>query len=201
MNERPVKRKMYDAQPAWMLSDKDETANVGAVRRLLSRPGLRPERLFEFFGGLGRVTRMAMEVFPGVPIETWDMDDRCCEELRSIGGGVEVRTGDSLSDLVVTERSGVLMDFNVWTVLKARTVYADVMDRVMAARPRWVQVTDSALSKLHLNYASYGAAAGTWDSYREVLREWARAKGWVLVGEERAHHKTVMVLFKPVGKK
>lgn len=191
---------MKDDQPAWKLSVKDETRNGEAVKTLLSRSAPAPKRIVEFFGGIGGVTRVAREMYPCTPLITWDKDDRCVETLREIEG-VEVIQGDSLEEALVKEGDGVLMDFNLWTLLRARSVYKGVMERVFASRPTWVQVADSSLGKLHLNYASYGLESKDPEGYYGEVKKWVRELGFALVDREKAHHKTVMLLFLPIAKK
>lgn len=189
---------MKDSQPAWQLPDKEESSNVDAVIRLLSDRAPRPTKLYEFFGGLGGVTKAVMKLYPGVPIQTWDADERCYETLKAIEG-VEAIWSDSLIACRPTPGSGVLMDFNLWTILRAEDQYERVMQRVFSSGAAWVQLADSALGKLHLNFKAYGLEDSSWESYRGAVKEWARSKGWVLAGSEQSHHKTVMLLFRPLA--
>ena len=190
--------KMLDSQPAWMLKAKDETNNVEAVRRLIAKAP-RPTRLLEYFGGLGGVTRIALETFPGTPIQTWDADKTCVECLRAIEG-IEVKQGDSLSKAEPKKGDGILMDFNLWTLLRAKTKYRGVMRQVFGSGAKWVQVADSSSAKLHINFRSYGCLSSDWDEYVGQVKGWAMGMGWALVGQERSHFKTVMFLFRPLTK-
>lgn len=187
---------MKDSQPAWALSDKDETNNGGAVERLITRSAPKPKRLLEFFAGLGGVTKRIKALYPDLPFEAWDTDSRCVQELSKIPG-VTVVQGDSLDNCWAEEGDGVLMDFNLWTLRKAKGQYFSDMRRIFSAKPAWVQVADSSSGKLHLNYKSYGMKTSAWEEYSQLVDEWVRGLGYHLADQERSHHKTVMLLFLP----
>ena len=176
------------------LTEKDENANGVAVTRLLEQVAA-PDRIFEFFGGLGAMTATARFLFPTSKIESWDLDPRCAELIRERVPGIDVICGDSINQLVPTSGSGVLMDWNVWTLQRANGQYARVMERVFAAKPLWIQVADSSMSKFHINKRSYGVE--TEAEYWQAIDAWARRYGYRLSAKERAHWKTWMLMFEP----
>ncbi len=185
---------MKDSLPAWALKNRDETCNIKAVVALLKRSAPQPKRLLEFFGGIGGVTKAVRKLYPKTPLETWDMDDRCVKLLSQVPE-VEVVQGDSVTDCTPRKGDGVLMDFNVWTVLRAKSVYVELMNRVFRADPLWVQLADSSAGKIHMNYESYGMTSNNWNEYADKLREWVEEFGYELRGWEESHHNTTMLLF------
>jgi len=120
-----------DSQPAWQLRDKDELNKAAAVRELLLKnPDIRPRKVYEFFGGLGGVTREVRDLYPEAQIHSWDMDPVCAEKLLGLGlSRHAVTCGDSLNNCYPSEDSLILMDFNLWTLHRAKTKYKSIKIR------------------------------------------------------------------------
>lgn len=191
--------KMSDSSPAWQIKPRDEVANAEILRRLFD--GLKaPKRVVEFFGGLGKTTKVIRQMWPQVPIQSWDLDSTCIRFLKKVER-CEVIQGDSLSDCVVNPGDGVLMDFNLWTVKRAEGNYADVMKRTFEARPAWVEVADSAMGKMHINFASYGLAKASRIDYIHLVSNWVVQYGYRLGRYEVNHVRTMTFLFVPSAQK
>lgn len=194
--------RMREDQPAWMLRDTDERANVAAVLDLLGKVRApRTKVLREFFGGIGGVTTAALRHFPSVRVETWDLDAKCLVmiqqrlEREGLLDRADIRQGDSLANLVVRPGDGVLADFNRLTLLKARGVYREALDRMFGAKADWVQLADAAVSKLHLNFPAYGLARPSHDDYVSAWADYVRATyRYTLVGAS-GHTRATMLMF------
>lgn len=116
--------------------------------------------VLELFGGVGLFGSQARERFPLSCHELWEASEPCAEVLRENLPLARVVVTDSMKREVPPDFSLVSADFNSFTALKwyRDRDYKDVMDRVFHSGAEWVQLTDSAVSKLHLNKRSYEKA-------------------------------------------
>jgi len=89
--------------------------------------------------------------------EAWDMSQQCCELLRGKNPGCCVRNVNSFKTGVPLGFDLVSCDFNTWTFLKySREVpYYKLTNSVFESGATYVQLADSAVNKLHLNYEAY----------------------------------------------
>lgn len=117
----------------------------------------------ETFGGAGPFRTVAEEegvIGPGTVHESWDFSADCVAHLKERFPGSRVRHLDSFETPVPGGADIISADFNTWTFLKysREKPYRKMTDRLFAAGPEWLQITDSAVNKLHLNFRSYARA-------------------------------------------
>lgn len=125
---------------------------------------VRPETVVDTFAGVGDVGTLVAEKWPGVRIVAWDLGRDCCNEydrrVRETGTVPELTCGPAdFSSLPRRGTEGIILDYNLCTLrdLRNPASFPSILLRAAAARaPEWIEVTDSALSKLHLNYRCYG---------------------------------------------
>lgn len=132
------------------------------------------QSVLETFGGSG-LFRSLLPVEPGKH-ETWDYSEQCCDHLRTRFPGSRVVQADSFVRSIPSGLSLVSADFNTWTPLKCTkdARYAGMTRRLMEAAPKYLQLTDAAVNRLHLNHRSYARAFGVseWSSGEENLVQW-----------------------------
>lgn len=186
---------MQDSMPAWMLRETDENQNILALKRIIQFAP-RPNRILEYFGGMGGMTRVLRSHWMTVPVQTWDHDELCVKHLRSFQyPATDVQEGDSLTLACPQKGDGVSMDFNRLTLLRAQKEYLKPLSRVFNAWPTWVHITDSARSKLHLNYKTYGLENPTMEAYLSRFDEWVNARWPYRIHAFAGHHKATLLLF------
>lgn len=169
-----------------------EEAHIHRCLRALFARQETPWRIVEAFGGVGNITRILIEAFPGVRVVSWDRDPRCVEALKELG--VKAVLGDSVRDLTASEGDGVCLDHNMLTLLRLRGELQPLIERVLSAEPLWVQLNDSAVSKLHLNWKSYGAKSKSLQDYLGAYdREFARF-GYKVTDHEGHARATQIIL-------
>lgn len=139
--------RMTSDRPATHLSERELDTNARAVAWVLEGCPA-PSRIVELFGGTGRVTAAARSRFPGVRIDSWDLDAECCDLIRSKVPDATVTLGSS-SDIPLA--GGVIADYNLMTLLRFPPEAPRYGDEV-----EWASITDSSVTKLHLNFRSYG---------------------------------------------
>lgn len=136
-----------------------------AFRHLLSGMVVPPKAVLELFGGAGVFRTELGRHFPhfrGLHV-SWDHSLKCVEALREKFPASDVRCVDSFTYPIPRAMwSLISADFNTWTFLKYknRKDYADVTARIFLAGADFVQLTDSAVNKLHLNWRAYAREFG-----------------------------------------
>lgn len=117
-------------------------------------------RVHEVFGGYG-VFRGAAErvgvLSPEVEYSVWDHSADCLALYRGRYPNTHVTQGDSFQLDMPWDCSLISADFNTWTPLKwyNRDDYRRLTDRIFGTGAEYVQLTDAAVNKLHLNHRSY----------------------------------------------
>ena len=71
---------------------RDKAKNLNLVKELFDR-AKKPKRILEYFGGVGDKTKLALNKWPGIPVESWDKCPKCIAELKKIKG-VDVVQGE-----------------------------------------------------------------------------------------------------------
>lgn len=180
--------------PAWKLKVSDDQANAGAYAVLLNRAP-KPSRVVELFGGVGLTTGVIRGLWPKVRLDTHDLDTHCIEELRRQGAATNVIQTDSLANAAITKDCGIVADFNLLTLGNYPAQYETAFNRMLGSRlPQWICFTDSAVGKIHLNWARYGLKCPSIALYvkgwNRVLKQW----GYQVIDFIRPHHRA-MVLY------
>lgn len=130
--------------------------------------------VLEVFGGAG-ILRGVLDrqgiIGPETVHEAWDFSEDCVAHLRQRWPGSNVRHVDSFATEVPKHLDLVSADFNSWTVHKffTRPEYWTLTSRIFTANAWYVQLTDAAVSKVHLNRLTYakhfGVPTETVDDY------------------------------------
>lgn len=146
-----------------------------ACRKLFT--GLDIRSLFEPFGGVGIVRSALPDI---VHHETWDMDQGCCDAIQTKFPDSVVRCCDSYkAPLPEGPWDLISLEFNRWTLMSLLIPEsAEFINRVLKLQPRYIELTDSSISKFHLNHPAYsrrfGRDLGTFDQYaKEIARQFS----------------------------
>lgn len=129
--------------------------------RQLFASNFRPfSSVLETFGGAGILRGVFEEqglIAPNTRHEAWDFSEDCVQYLRAKFPHSTVRQVDSFREPIQPGWDLISADFNSWTFLKFKTqqTYAEMTARIFSARPAFVQLTDSAVNKMHLNHVHY----------------------------------------------
>lgn len=161
-----------------------------------------PVWMYEAFGGIGMLTGVFMDAFPGVSIRSAELDGACVEAYATqhYGTRATVYHGDTLDLLGQWLRDtaegaplwdAASLDFNRCTLLDLQKDKNNFQNKVISlavcSRPKWIHVTDSAVGKLHLNWRSYGLRSYI-DRGHALAAYLARVSNW---WEERHGYRIV----------
>jgi hypothetical protein len=123
-------------------------------------------RVLEVFGGVGM---SALLLRKRVKIAEHYLDERdpeCLKQLRALFKdvpGVSVHEVKDWTEVPVPKRvSGVVLDFNSFTALqylRSEKLRA-ALGKIFEAKPAWIVMTDSAISKFHINLPYYKKEEG-----------------------------------------
>jgi hypothetical protein len=112
----------------------------------------------EYFGGVGFCSKLIHEIVKPKQHYIFDIDPFCVAHLKHM-------TRDWVGASVTSDQfqGGIdlhCFDFNMFTFVKfsSKSVENQILDAALIHQPRYIQITDSAVNKLHLNYKSYGLA-------------------------------------------
>ena len=189
---------MKDETPVYRISLKDDLRNRISLCYLIRNISA-PKGVLELFGGRGGFTRAIRQRWPEVPIISYDTDKRCADSLRTIQG-VTVKQRDSVSEAVPEENWGIVADFNLLTLSRAKTHFAPFFNRMLSGNlPSWMIVTDSAPSKLHINYRSYGLSQPDILLYIYAWEQWLTNAGYgqyFVKAFHRPHFRSILLHIK-----
>jgi hypothetical protein len=198
--------------------DRPATERAHEVRCMRALLGHAPrvDFIWEAFGGLGETGSVLRELQPWASVQASELDLDCAEAYNArhgaglSGGNLPCLHTDAMSYFQQhigpkpnAEPWAASLDFNRLTIMDLRgrpsgrwkvELLAAVLDR----RPRWAQVTDSAVRYLHLNWQRYGLRRPRPDSYaRAVSREVEKRWGYVITHHEH-YHAASYYLLEPV---
>ena len=157
------------------------------------------DEVWEAFGGIGATARVLHERFPRAYLRACDLDAQCVACYNALGAelfpltaecefaGMEcfqVDAAEGLSAYQPKGRWGASLDFNRLTLLDLRGRSAgkwkiDLIQKTIDKTPEWIQITDSAVGHLHLNWqTSYGLPNKLLSTYiatfaQEIHRRWS----------------------------
>ena len=161
--------------------------------------------LWEAFGGLAVTAQVLRHRFPEAKQEAVDLDKRCVDEYNSkMNPAARCQLGDALDWLRLNPLpggAGVSLDFNKFTVMdvsgKRNKWKSNLVDLVVKSGPSWVQLTDSAVRYLHLNWSRYGCRDQSLSAYLEVLGRALKEKWGLEIDVKANHHAATYLLLKP----
>jgi hypothetical protein len=187
---------MKDTPPVYKISVQDDYLNRMALVNVVE-DAPQPTRIVDMFGGLGKFCFELIRRFPGVPIVQYEIDDRCVEYLRVFDRpGVTVIQGDALKLFKPQLGDGVVADFNLLTLKRAQNEFREFFFDCFKAQIKWLIVTDSAPSKLHLNYRNYGCKSPSIDEYIYEWSKWVKEWGYRIARFTRAHFRSTLLLIE-----
>ena len=144
-----------------------------------------PRVSLELFGGVGLFLSLVPPEWATQRYYVWDHDNGCVVRLRKDHPHVIAMRVDSFTHPFPMGVKFISADFNSFTLLRWCTVprYRKIMDRIFQSGAEYIQVTDSAINKLHINRSSYEkfwpeAVSGrrcieTIDDYVEAFSDYA----------------------------
>jgi hypothetical protein len=188
---------MKDDSPYWTRHPK-EIAREQACMRAVFRHAREVPMVFEAFGGIGVTAQVLIEAWPGVHIIATDLDAKCVEQYNAHGWAL---ARSQVGDAVVVAKAlyvpggspwGASLDYNKFTIMdlhgrSSGRWKVELLREVMERKPAWVQITDSAIRYLHLNWERYGCDDKGLDAYLAVLGK-ALYEQFGLVLKSEAHH-------------
>jgi hypothetical protein len=159
----------------------------------------------EVFGGFGLMLELLEDmgkVTPATEVVAWDHSPSCIRARRDRWPGHRNVVTDSFT-MSVPPAELVSVDFNTFSPLKAHRVrrYRRLLDGVFGVDPQWVQLTDSAPSKLHMNAVSYrrffGRRVVDVKSYLKACSAWYEAEYGYSVRAAAWHTNAAYCLLSP----
>lgn len=142
-----------------------EQAREGACMEAVFTAAEAVPVIWEAFGGVGLTAGILRAEFPLAKITACEIDAECAAAYNAAGHGECAQIDATKAPLPVDVRWGASLDFNRFTLLDidgraGGRWKTELLDRVWGAQPTWIQITDSAIRYLHLNFSSYGLPAG-----------------------------------------
>jgi len=178
---------MTDKTPYYSRPAKERAREAACMRHVLAGAEA-PDVIVESFGGIGMTAQIMRDFWPGASIYSSDLDTACAQEwnaklqtqnpLRYCDNDDALSVLQKLAPTIQPpQKVGVSLDFNRLTLLDLEKGREDdwrleLIGEVLELRPSWIQVTDSACSKLHLNWRSYGLERPGFIDYINKLDEW-----------------------------
>lgn len=194
--------KMRQDTPYNSRSSTEQARERECVEKIL-RHAEPPKKLYEAFGGIGMLGQLMSERYPLAQIDSYELDDACVAEYRSRNlKNVTVNHEDTRTKFQVqTDFDAASLDFNRFTLLDLRRpegeFQAHILGRVFDKKPKWVHVTDSACSKIHLNWKSYGLSGPDWHEYVQALETAFMVRWGYRVGMFSKHSRAAYFLMVP----
>jgi tRNA A58 N-methylase Trm61 len=171
---------MKDVTPARDIREKDLLANVDMLRNVLKPLGAkRPPKVVEWFTGVGMMTAFLEGWAPAAEVVSFELDEECRRLAAERVALADLRRGDAMKVALAELETGdgAVLDFNLMTLLQAETKHIQFFGSLFSRRPAFATITDSAVSKMHLNFASYGLAKPDWSEYVKKWDAFARKHG------------------------
>lgn len=160
------------------------------------------DTVFEAFSGMGVTSQVLHSRFPRAMMWGCDLDKTCADTFnRKFNPPHFCQHGDVmdvLPQLDLRPPWGASLDFNRFTLLDLRTSRTPwkrkLVEQVVDRRPRWVQITDSAVGHLHLNWGNYGLVGSSLMLYVMALSSELSPLGLRLVGYQW-HSRATYLLY------
>jgi len=155
---------MKDNTPYHLRPKKEIEQEVACMRQIFSQaPPV--QFIYEAFGGIGATAAILRDKFPDAIFHAFDTDQKCCDLYNKSAEGMafcinkDAHVG--LTGLRFDGSTlGAVLDYNRFTMLdlerKEGKWKMDLLNAVMERKPKWVEVTDSAVCYLGTNYKKYG---------------------------------------------
>ena len=123
--------------------------------------------IYEAFGGIGKTAQVLAELFPKVEVLSSETDAQCVKIYNDSRPTKRISCIHTDAQTLLSgirqppNKWGASLDFNRFTLMdlegrREGKWKVDLIAAVMERKPAWIQVTDSAIRYLHLNYERYG---------------------------------------------
>ena len=161
--------------------------------------------IWEAFGGIGVQAEVLRERWPQAFICATELDEECVEEYNRNGWG-ECTLSDCLTWLRLSvmgskQRWGISLDYNRFTILdlwgrrSGWQFKVELLQEVVARRPAWIQLTDTAVHYLRLNWQTYKLPSQELSDYVIALStELERRFGYKVTAYRNRHTSTYLLL-------
>lgn len=174
--------------------------------------------VFEAFGGTGETAQVLRSRVKPDGIRAFDLDAMCVATYNARHGGRAFRAtkGDALAGFRSLSRWrherehwGASLDYNKFTLLSLthpsgpQSWKRELLREVLAQNPTWIELTDSAIRYLHLNFKSYGLRSPTLSSYLARVAEAVNqitASSYTYHIAAAAHHSAASYLLLQRGR-
>lgn len=177
---------MKDDTPYHQRPQSEVDREQNCMRMIFTKAPL-VSHIWESFAGTGVTAEVLRAQFPNAEIEAVDLDGECVETYNKKGYGRAVK-GDALDRLKALPHDmrdwGVSLDYNKFTIFDLRETRSDsehwklrLLHAVIAKRPAWIELTDSACRYLHLNWRNYDLPKNDIELYIQAVAKEVRQIG------------------------
>lgn len=183
---------MKQDTPYRELSGAEQSRELVCMRTVLADAAA-PKLIYEAFGGVGMTAALMRELWPRAAIHSWELDPQCVEVYRARKlPNATITKGDTRYAGFTKLFDAASLDFNQFTILdltrRAGKFQFDLIGAALRPKPKWLQLTDSAVSHLHLNWAKYDIGGPVWEEYVQRLSAAMTERfGYRIVSS--AHHR------------
>lgn len=147
-----------------VLHTKECSIDVMCYHEVARRVGRIPT-VAEYFAGVGIMTLFIQQLCkPAVHIVS-DFSPQCVDHLSrtfKARPGVEVKAaGDAFTrdDLLVGDFTSI--DYNMtYTKIRSDTVHRRLLDKIVAAKPKYIHMSDKSMAYFHVNKGKYAESMG-----------------------------------------
>jgi hypothetical protein len=199
---------MLDSTP-YRLRPPDEVRREQDCMRRIFENAPRVPLIWEAFGGTGITAQVLSDRFPGAQLQATELDAECVLAYNSLGLHNALCRQVDAREFAATCLNGhrvwgVSLDFNRLTLLDLwgrpeGRWKVDLISTVVqrATQLRWLQVTDSAASHLHLNFDKYGLQAPSIPDYVARWKVEAFARWKLTLSAWAGHSRATYMLLVP----
>lgn len=162
-----------------------------------------PERIYETFGGIGMVTAFLRHRFQFSEIVSTELDFECVQQAKLAAAGADIHHADCFKflDNPDFEFEAAVLDFNQCTIRDLTwpklNFQQQVMYSVVRRKPQWIELTDSACGKLHLNFKTYGLENRYFGGYERKLSQALTERFGYRIVKSSKHHAAAYFRLEP----
>lgn len=193
---------MRQTTPYRALGVSEHARELACVREVLA-DAAPPTLIYEAFGGVGMLAAFMSRQWPAAQIRSWELDAECVAMYRARQlPNATVTRGDTRFAFCTASFDAASIDFNQFTLLDLTRLtgrfQSDLLTMVCKRRLKWVQLTDSAVSHLHLNWARYGLERANWEEYVGQLNRALKARFNYHIVRSAHHRRASYFRLEPV---
>ena len=166
------------------------------------------ENAVEFFGGVGINSTMIQKIIEPENHYIYDYDEKCVEHLNKNFENVFQADSYQVMQGIKSKNALYDFDFNSFTIkqlIENEKRVKNGIDNIFSQKPKAVIITDSAKSKIHLNYKVYerllNAKIGDFNDYISAVDEYFQDEYNYSISHCYFHNSASYSLFQPVKSK